>query len=107
MKIKPGVIMAGLQLEMRFALSFANSVYSKYGQELTITSALDGVHSASSYHYYGYALDLRTRFFDSEILDKVFSELSDYLSDYGFTVILETDHIHIHYAKRSNIYSRT
>ena len=100
MKIKDGVIMQGLKLPMRLALIEANQVYSDYGKELVITSALDGAHSAGSYHYFGYAIDLRTRFFSSwrEKLD-VAQKIRDRLNAKSdkFTVVLEDTHIHMQY----------
>jgi len=100
MKIKDGVIMQGLQLPMRQALIHANQVYTDHDRELVITSALDGTHSAGSYHYYGYAVDLRTRFFGSwreklNIAQKIRDRLNTVSNKY--TVVLEDTHIHIQY----------
>jgi hypothetical protein len=96
MKIKKGVIMSGLQLPMRKALIEANHVYNFHNQELVITSAIDGEHSAGSYHYYGYAVDLRTRYFtDNEALD-VAKKIREKLGN-DYTVLFETNHIHIQY----------
>ena len=96
MKIKDGVIMAGLKLPMRLALKVANEVYKENGQELVITSGLDGTHSAGSYHYFGYALDLRTRYFVHHIALKVAKEIQERLGS-KYTVIFEGNHIHIQY----------
>lgn len=63
MQIKSGVVMSGLRLCMRPVLIFADEIWRKHDQELVITSALDGVHSAGSFHYYGFAVDFRTRYF--------------------------------------------
>ena len=96
MKLKDGVIMAGLDIRMRQALIKMDSVYKMYQQELTITSGLDGCHSAGSLHYYGLALDIRTRFFTNDQKMKCHRRLVD---DLGlcFKVILEKTHIHIQY----------
>ena len=88
--------MQGLQLPMRKALKVADAVYKKYGQELTITSALDGTHSAGSYHYFGYAIDLRTFYYSDEIKIKVSQEIREQLG-FKYTVILEKTHIHIQF----------
>lgn len=96
MKIKSGVIMAGLKLEMRHVLKVASEVYKNHGQELVITSALDSTHSAGSYHYFGYALDFRTRYFTNEIAKKVAHEIRIKLSD-DYVVIFEVNHIHVQF----------
>jgi len=101
MKIKKGVIMAGLQLEMQKALKAADFIWKKHGQELVITSALDGTHSAGSYHYYGYALDFRTRYFSVTQAKQVTIELRAAVG-VGYTVLLEGDHVHIQFNRNSN-----
>lgn len=97
MKLKDGVILAGLKLEMRIALLMAEDIWASLGQELVVTSALDGVHSAGSLHYYGYALDFRTRYFNDQEKRKAFEELVDELPE--FHVIWHDSHIHVEYDK--------
>jgi hypothetical protein len=95
MKIKPGVILAGLQLPMRLVLMEANRIWSELGQELAITSGLDGTHSPGSMHYYGYALDMRTRYFADggrEACSRLRSALPA-----AYFVQLESNHIHVSY----------
>ena len=95
MKIKDGVIMAGLKMEMRMALGAADEIWRKHGQELVVTSALDGEHVATSLHYYGYALDFRTRYFDEETKFKVYYELMNAVSSAHYRVLFYKTHIHI------------
>ena len=64
MKLKNGVIISGLRIEMRPVLIEAEKIWKENGDELVVTAGLDGVHSSASLHYYGYALDLRIRNFD-------------------------------------------
>lgn len=99
MKIKDGVIMAGLHLPMRLPLMFAEKIWSEIGQELVVTSALDGQHSSRSLHYFGYALDFRTRYFNEDQKNMAFRLLSDSLKKYhnDYRVILEKTHIHVEY----------
>jgi len=98
LKIKEGVILSGLQLPMRDCLLFANNIWKDLDQELVITSGLDGTHSAGSLHYYGYALDFRTRYFSDVQKQIAFDDLTDSLgSDYN--VIWHTSHIHVEYDK--------
>ncbi len=96
MQIKDDVIMTGLQIPMRQVLKHANQIWKNEGQELVITSALDGTHSAGSYHYYGYAVDLRSRYFTTTKKKEVVRKLKDALGT-DYTVIGEHTHIHVQY----------
>jgi len=88
----------GLELCMQKALRLADEIWDDYGQELVITSARDGMHSAGSLHYYGRAIDCRTKYFSEEDKKRVFEELqADLGADYD--VIWHTSHIHIEYDK--------
>jgi len=98
MKIKDGVIMAGLDIKMRPALIAAGNIWRKHGQELVITAGLEGEHSAGSLHYYGLALDFRTRYFEEYIGQDniVIMELRDALGK-DFDVIRHSTHCHCEY----------
>jgi len=96
MQIKDGVIIQGLQIEMRKVLIAADKLWKEFGEELVITAALDGVHSAGSLHYYGYAVDLRSRYFPEEDKHVIAKRLQAALgSDYD--VIVHSSHIHVEY----------
>ena len=96
MRIKDGVIMNGLKIEMRKVLVSANEVWTSHGQTLWVTAALDGEHSAGSLHYYGYAVDLRSRYFDAAEKLSVVRDLKFKLgADYD--VISHSSHIHVEY----------
>lgn len=98
MKIKEGASLQGLNIVMRKVLLVAEMLWSRNKQELVITSGTDGEHSAGSLHYYGYALDLRTRYFTQEEIKKIVEELRKLLnSDYH--VIEHATHIHVEYEK--------
>ncbi len=97
MEIKEGAQLAGLKIEMRPALLCADAVWKEFGRELVVTAGLDGAHSAGSLHYYGLAVDFRTRFWPrSDVQHKVASRLRQLLSD-EFDVILHRSHIHVEY----------
>ncbi len=96
MKVKDGVILAGLDIRMRPALMFADAIWKEYDQELVVTSALDGVHSSSSLHYYGLALDFRTHYFSPEEALAVSVDLRECLGDL-YDVVLHSTHIHVEY----------
>ena len=75
MEIKDGVVLAGLDPCMRPAMVNAERIWKRFGRSegVTITSGLDGCHSAGSLHYYGLALDFRTHYFTAEMtLEAVF-----------------------------------
>jgi hypothetical protein len=97
---------------MRPVLVAAEAVWRNNGIEegVTITSGLDGVHSAGSYHPFGYAIDLRTRYFaDIETVNKVAKELKasiihranrllypSYMIRF-YNVVVEKTHIHVEF----------
>jgi len=96
MKLKHGVSLVGLHLPMRKVLIEAERIWKAHGKELVVTSGLDGQHSARSLHYYGYAVDLRTRYFDTVTTMKVANELRSALGE-KYQVIVERNHIHVEY----------
>lgn len=97
MKIKKGVSLIGLRLVMRPVLIEADQIWKDLGQELVITSGTDSAHSAGSLHYYGYAVDLRTRYFTQEEKYKAYCDLVDALEYEGFNVFMHDTHIHVEF----------
>jgi hypothetical protein len=99
MKLKDGVILAGLNPVMRQALIKSEEIWIYLGREegVTITSGLDGCHSAGSYHYYGLAIDLRIKYFNEDQKADAFRLLVQSLSRSGFDVVMHSTHIHIEY----------
>ena len=97
MKIKAGVNIQGLHISMQKVMKAAELIYKRHNQESFITSGMEGNHSAGSYHYFGMALDYRTRFFenDSESI-QVAKEIQEELG-LQYTALFEKDHIHIQY----------
>lgn len=101
MKIKKGVSINGLKLVMRPVLVEAEKVWRTHGQELVLTSALDGEHAAGSLHYYGFAVDLRTNYFSSQEKSEAARDLYLALQKYGhmYRIITEETHIHVQFEK--------
>jgi hypothetical protein len=95
MKIKKGVSLTGLRLVMRPVLVEADRIWDELGQELVITSGTDGEHSAGSLHYYGYAVDLRTRYFTQDEKQSAYIQLIEALEYEGFNVFMHSTHIHV------------
>ena len=101
MKIKEGVIMSDKPV-MRRLLITADRIWKKHKQILVVTSGMEGTHSAGSYHYYGYAYDFRTRYFDEETKTKVAKELQEALDKYVpklYKVVKEPTHIHVQWER--------
>ena len=96
MKIKEGASLQGLNVTMRPVLIEAERIWKHYGQELVVTCGTDGEHSAGSMHYYGYALDFRTRDFTSIQKDTAHANLMSKLG-LAYDVVLHKTHMHIEY----------
>lgn len=104
MILKEGVSLAGLHPVMRAVLRAAEGLWKAHGRRegVTVTEALGGVHSAESWHYYGLALDFRTRYFDFQEAEQITRELRDALPQYDVVHHTKqagpktvTSHIHI------------
>ncbi len=96
MKIKKGANIQGLDIHMRPALIAAGNLWREFGQELVITSGLDGEHSARSLHYYGLAVDMRINYFTKSVQETIANELQYRLGE-DFDVVLHRTHIHVEY----------
>ena len=96
-RLKEGASLVGLQIEMRQVLIRGDAIYHKHGEELWITSGTEGEHSPASLHPFGYALDLRTRFFGIEQTKAVAGELREALPNAYDVVLHEGSHIHVEY----------
>lgn len=96
MRIKPGASLQGLQPVMRKVLLEADEVWQENGhpEGATITSGTDGVHSAGSVHYYGYAVDVRTRDDAPAVVDGMARDLQRRLGP-RYQVVVEPTHVHV------------
>lgn len=106
MKLKRGVTIDRIQMEMRHVLKIAEEIWKDYGAECVITSGDEKetifgrlIHLAHSYHYFGYALDFRIRYFDMETRMKVYKQLQKRLDNISskFQVMLRENYIHVEY----------
>ena len=79
------------------AMEIADALSKKIsGQEIVVTSMLDGVHSKNSLHYGGNAFDLRVWIYNQDqINDMVVNLKSNLGKDYD--TVFEGDHIHVEY----------
>lgn len=96
-QLKEGVSLMGIQYEMRKVLVAADKIWEEHGQVLVITEACGGEHSAGSLHYYGLALDLRTRFWENPEASQVANELKEALPEDYDVVNHPGSHIHVEY----------
>ena len=96
MKIKRGASLAGLHLSMREVLVMADRIWKEHGKELVITCGTDGTHSAGSLHYYGYALDLRSKYFSQATKDQAVAKLGQQLG-FDYDVIAHKTHVHVEF----------
>ncbi|HZK07853.1 MAG TPA: hypothetical protein VFC92_06595 [Bacteroidales bacterium] len=90
------VIIQGIRPELLFAMQVVDGVYDTHGQELVITSVVDGGHDFTSLHYSGGAFDARTFYFTVKVLHSVHREIKKRLG-VDFDVVLESNHMHIEY----------
>lgn len=97
MKLLPHVEVGGLSPEILLALLVAESLFTEYGYDLTVTSLKDGRHSTNSLHYIGHAVDIRTMFIPLSRVSEIHSELRSELPKDQYDVILEPTHIHIEF----------
>lgn len=89
----------GMKAEALIAAIVANEVVAGYGHNLTITSICDGTHGENSYHYDGYAIDIRTRMLSSDETSRVAAEIKNRLGPF-YDVVIENTHIHIEFDAR-------
>lgn len=96
--MKPGVIYAGLQPEIWYAIGIWDAISREVAQQpAVITSGTDGNHCHDSLHYVGRAVDLRTRDYEPNERAAIQSKVYDILCPIGYDMLPEVDHTHISY----------
>jgi len=97
--LKKGVKALGNKPEMNLALMIVEGVYSKYDTDVVVTSIVDSKHSATSRHYIGMAVDIRTHNIYKNRLDEVFKLRQKHLGDNYFVYLQSrgtpNEHFHI------------
>ena len=91
MRIKDNVGLYGITPAIVIALMIADDLYDSHGDDLMITSALDGHHMHASLHYVGAAVDIRLP--SANAAERRMDLLMRLGSEYD--VVLEANHIHI------------
>ena len=97
MKIKSGVNLTGVTTEMQHANAKAALVWQAMGQELVITSGMDGKHMEGSKHYTGDACDYRTHYFTSDKDVALAASILRHRLGDNYDVVIEKTHIHCEY----------
>lgn len=101
MELKSSASLQGLDSVMRPVLREAERIWMDLGRPegVTVTSGTDSLHSADSWHYSGYAVDLRINYQDKGLGQDVpgrtaVSRLSAALG-WRYEVMLRRSHIHV------------
>lgn len=98
MQLKKNVNPKGITPEALLGVMIAKQCYEDRGYTFTITSISEGTHKRLSRHYQGDAFDIRTRTLPEYEDEKLARILAQYLGKH-YAVILEPDHIHVHYIR--------
>ena len=102
------VSLAGLDPKMRKVLPNVDAIWKAYGHEAIITAGTECfkgnefIHSLSSFHPFGRALDFRTFYFiksgkiDMFTVNKIAARLRDVLGK-DYDVVVHSNHIHVEF----------
>ena len=101
MKVKEGVILEGLKIEILEVMPLIDRICkSQVNKEMTVTEGMDTIgRKKTSLHHLGYAIDIRIRDLTSwQIADltAIIVKSLKLISQY-YDIVLESDHIHIEY----------
>jgi hypothetical protein len=109
MKVKEGTELRHLNAAMRPLLIIADQVLKRKQLTLYVTSTREGIHSAGSLHYYGYAMDFKPyepKANDHSILSLLALEMQeelDKLYPNAYDIVVERTHIHGEYDIAKNM----
>ena len=106
LRLKAGVKLQHLQPPLAMAVTgTCVPIFAEYAVDCVVTSCNDGRHSATSLHYSGCAVDLRTKHLTSDHDKKVVqATIKEYLGR-DFDVLLEhlggaQEHLHLEWQPR-------
>jgi hypothetical protein len=94
MRIKEGVKLDGIQTTITKTFHIVEFFLNSHGQEMWITSGLEGEHMKDSKHYTGEAIDVRI--WDLINKQDCVTKIREALGT-DYDVVLESSHIHIEY----------
>lgn len=97
MKRKKGVRIGGVQPEMVVAMLLVEPVLDSYNQEMVLTEITGGMHSETSRHYSGFAIDVRTwQLQEDDTVEDCAAKIREALGC-EYKVIVHETHIHIQF----------
>ena len=100
LSMKVGVNPIGVRPEILLAVMIAEGVFAEEGYDCIVTSFNDSVHSDTSRHYLGMAIDFRTKHLPNDaIAREIAEELRKRLGRH-YLVLFEHNHIHVGYKPR-------
>jgi len=100
MNLKSGVNSDDIHPAIWYAAGVCRQIYSHYGKRFTITSLRDGLHSTTSKHYSGEAMDLRTYHLTQLEGQLIYLEMKLTLDPLGFDIVDERagkSHFHVEF----------
>jgi hypothetical protein len=113
MKIKHGVTLQGLKIQMKKVLDFAETIWLDFGHECVVTRGTEEpqdlasipredykfIGAPGSLHIFGYALDLRNHYFNELDKKRVVTILKEKLAEASpaYRVVEKETHIHVEY----------
>lgn len=92
--VKPGVEFFCEASAMAALLLVVTLTFEDFGYDATITSGKEGQHKVGSAHYYGRALDFRTRHCSSYHIPLIAEKIRSSLGVH-FDVVEHSTHIHV------------
>ena len=103
LRLKQGVSLDGLTVPTLSGLLDVAIEYDKIGCDCWVTSgsegdSSDGVHTPTSWHYVGRALDIRMRNVPDHLQSELFNRIKFVLGDTFDVIFYEgTKHLHVEY----------
>ena len=96
MRFKTGVKAYGVQPPTTLAMHVMDELFVREtGDEMVVTSLMDGTHSPKSLHRFGLAFDFRTHDIPQGSLGVILAEFRSKMP--GWQVVIEPDHGHVEY----------
>ncbi len=96
--VKDGVIFKEFKREVLKIIEVLHIASERFGKDMVITSANDGLHKDGSLHYKNLAIDIRTIHLTKSQKDELVKFLSEKLgADYDVIFEVNPEHIHIEY----------
>jgi len=93
---KDGVKLFGIRGEVVLSIMTVSTISQRLAIDTVVTSVTDGVHSRTSLHYSGSAVDFRISHIEPGRAKNLVERIRAALTD-EFDVVLESDHVHVEF----------